>query len=102
MLGGKYLQMIIFLSVLSIARGSRISISPDGGYNDIVIKIKQSVPEDSCQQILAGIKVTFLKQIPIYEMKFIERKKHSDVKYFQKNFSLCYFCKPIYHIQITF
>ena len=72
MLGGKHLQMIMFLSVLSAAMGSRISISPDGGYNDIVIKIKQSVPEDSCQQILAGIKVRVLKKVPIYELKFIK------------------------------
>ena len=61
MLGGKFLHSFFFLSVLSVAIGSRISISPDGGYNDIVIKIKESVPEESCQQILVGIKVRFSK-----------------------------------------
>ena len=57
MLGEKLLCLSLFLSVLSVGRGSRISISPDGGYNDIVIKIKKSVPEERCQQILVGIKV---------------------------------------------
>ena len=64
MFGGKYLQFVFFLAIVSSrvsvsARGSRISISPDGGYNDIVIKIKKSVPEDSCREILDGIKVRF-------------------------------------------
>ena len=59
MLGGKHLQLVLFLAVLSVVKGSRITISPDGGYNDIVIKIKKSVPEESCQQILVGIKVRF-------------------------------------------
>ena len=63
MLGEKLLHLALFLVLLSEAseaseaRGSRISISPDGGYNDIVIKIKMSVPEERCQQILVGIKV---------------------------------------------
>ena len=51
---------LLFLLFSSVAKGTRISISPDGGYNDIVIKIKKSVPEDSCRQILGGIKVSFL------------------------------------------
>ena len=59
MLGGKHCLLVLFLAVLSVVKGSRISISPDGGYNDIVIKIKKSVPEESCQQILVGIKVRF-------------------------------------------
>ena len=59
MFGGKHYQLVLFLAVLSVVKGSRISISPDGGYNDIVIKIKKSVPEESCQQILVGIKVRF-------------------------------------------
>ena len=59
MLGGKHLQLVLFLAVLSVAKLTRISISPDGGYNDIVIKIKGSVPEESCREILAGIKVRF-------------------------------------------
>ena len=59
MLGGKHFQLVLFVAVLSVVQGSRISISPDGGYNDIVIKIKKSVPEESCQQILVGIKVRF-------------------------------------------
>ena len=66
MFSGKYLQFVCFLGVVSYSvsvsvssRGSSISISPDGGYNDIVIKIKKSVPEDSCKEILDGIKVRF-------------------------------------------
>ena len=57
MLAEKGLRLLSFLSVFSVARGQRISISPDGGYNDIVIKIKSSVPEESCREILVGIKV---------------------------------------------
>ena len=57
---GEYLWLVFFTSFLvSVARGTRISISPDGGYNDIVIKIKQSVPEEHCLQILDGLKVRF-------------------------------------------
>ena len=55
---GKHLRLVVFLSIVSFARGTRISISPDGGYNDIVIKIKKNVPEESCRQILGGIKVS--------------------------------------------
>ena len=55
---GEYLWLVFFTSFLvSVARGTRISISPDGGYNDIVIKIKHSVPEENCLQILVGLKV---------------------------------------------
>jgi len=50
----KHLQLVLFLSIDRFARGTRISISPDGGYNDIVIKIQKNVPEESCQQILCG------------------------------------------------
>lgn len=56
MRAGKHLRLVVFLSIVSFARGTRISISPDGGYNDIVIKIKKNVPEESCRQILGGIK----------------------------------------------
>ena len=59
--GDKHLLLVVFFIVLSCARGTRISISPDGGYNDIVIKIKKSVPEESCRQILGGIKVSLGK-----------------------------------------
>ena len=56
----KYLWLVFFSSFLvSVARGTRISISPDGGYNDIVIKIEKSVPEENCRQILVRIKVRF-------------------------------------------
>ena len=60
MFGGKYLKFVCILAIVSFsvsvsARKSRISISPDGGYNDIVIKIKKSVPESSCTKILIGI-----------------------------------------------
>ena len=34
-----------------------IKISSDGGYTDIVIKIKDQVPEDKCPQILQNLKV---------------------------------------------
>ena len=55
---GEYLWLVFFTSFLvSVARGTRISISPDGGYNDIVIKIKHSVPEENCLKILVGLKV---------------------------------------------
>merc|ERR1719350_415320 len=52
---GKHLWLV-FCSCLVSVRGTRISISPDGGYNDIVIKIKKNVPEENCRQILVGIK----------------------------------------------
>ena len=59
MLGEKCLCLTLFLAVFSVAKGTRISRSPDGGYDDIVIKIKGSVPEESCREILVGIKVRF-------------------------------------------
>ena len=63
---GIYLWLALFASFLvSVARGTRISISPDGGYNDIVIKIEKSVPEEKCQQILVGIKVRFQCQMMV-------------------------------------
>ena len=62
----EYLWLVFFSSFLvSVARGTRISISPDGGYNDIVIKIEKSVPEEKCQQILVGIKVRFQCQMMV-------------------------------------
>ena len=62
----EYLWLVFFTSFLvSVARGTRISISPDGGYNDIVIKIEKSVPEEKCQQILVGIKVRFQCQMMV-------------------------------------
>ena len=36
-----------------------IKISSDGGYTDIVIKIKDQVPEDKCPQILQNLKVNY-------------------------------------------
>jgi len=62
MLAGKYLWLVFSTSLLVNAiGGTRISISPDGGYNDIVIKIQKNVPEENCRQILVGIKVRHLK-----------------------------------------
>ena len=36
---------------------SKIKISSDGGYGDIVIKIEETVSEDDCPQILSEIEV---------------------------------------------
>jgi hypothetical protein len=52
----------VFLMQLSIVRA--IEIDKDGGYTDIVVRISNSVPEDSCPKILANIKVTF-KALPL-------------------------------------
>ena len=74
---GKYLWLVFFTSFLvSVARGTRISISPDGGYNDIVIKIKHSVPEENCRQILFGLKVRFIKPT-IWHHKHVYRRYSS-------------------------
>ena len=68
----KYLWLVFFSSFLvSVARGTRISISPDGGYNHIVIKIEKSVPEENCRQILVGLKVRFQR------IKYLSNKVQS-------------------------
>ena len=36
---------------------SRISVEPDGGYSGIVVKIRDSVSEDQCSNILQNLKV---------------------------------------------
>ena len=50
-------HFVSFLSVLYIVHGSKISISEDGGYNDIVFKIHKEISETDCPAILKGIKV---------------------------------------------
>ena len=47
---------IIVVSIL-ISFSSAIKISTDGGYTDLVIKIKDEVPEEKCPQILQNLKV---------------------------------------------
>ena len=50
--------MVILLLVLGLASGSRISVDPDGGYRNIVVKIADNVPEDLCFTFIQNIKVT--------------------------------------------
>ena len=46
---------VLFWTLFSVSLA--IKISSDGGYTDIVIKIKDQVPEDKCPQILQNLKV---------------------------------------------
>ena len=47
---------ILFLA--TSAHGlSRVSMTEDGGYSNIVIKIRKEISEDDCPDILRGIKV---------------------------------------------
>ena len=55
-----------FVTLLSIVvgctlgvYGSKITISEDGGYTDVVIKISKDLTESDCPAILKGIKVRF-------------------------------------------
>ncbi len=36
---------------------SGLKVDPDGGYNGLVIKIGDEVPEEACPQILENLKV---------------------------------------------
>ncbi len=52
----------VYLFVIAVqlpATVRTIQLDKDGGYTDIVIRIANSVPEDSCPKILANIKVIF-------------------------------------------
>ena len=51
-------EAVILLLVLGLASGSRISVDPDGGYRNIVVKIADNVPEDLCFTFIQNIKVT--------------------------------------------
>jgi hypothetical protein len=48
--------MFLYL-LMSLVTGSRISLDPDGGYRNIVIKIADNVPEDLCFTYIQNIKV---------------------------------------------
>ena len=52
--------------LLVISEASKIRITADGGYEDIVIKIEDDIAEEDCPDILKGIEVrekTFFKPI---------------------------------------
>ena len=48
---------LILIFVIVSNEASKIKISSDGGYGDIVIKIEENVSEDDCPQILSDIEV---------------------------------------------
>ena len=48
---------LILIFVIVSNEASKIKISSDGGYGDIVIKIEENVSEDDCPQILSEIEV---------------------------------------------
>lgn len=39
---------------------SGVKITSEGGYTDLVIKIRDEVPEDNCPEILGNLKVSAL------------------------------------------
>lgn len=49
--------LVAFLVLFSASILQAIKITSDGGYTDIVIRIKDEVPEDHCPQILENLKV---------------------------------------------
>ena len=50
--------LVVLGLTLILSHSTGIKISSDGGYTDIVIKIKDEVPEDRCPQILQNLKVS--------------------------------------------
>jgi hypothetical protein len=57
--------VVLLLLASSVHGLSRVSITEDGGYANIVIKIRKEVSEDDCPDILRGIKVMI--QIEYFE-----------------------------------
>ena len=53
-------KSILVVAFILVSHSMAIKISSDGGYTDIVIKIKDQVPEDKCPQILQNLKVVTL------------------------------------------
>jgi hypothetical protein len=49
--------VLLLLLASSVHGLSRVSMTEDGGYANIVIKIRKEVSEDDCPDILRGIKV---------------------------------------------
>ena len=54
----KSILVVLGLTLILSHSTTGIKISSDGGYTDIVIKIKDEVPEDRCPQILQNLKVS--------------------------------------------
>ena len=63
-----WLICCLLLNFLSLSNCSQISIDPDGGYKNIVVKIDKNVPEDQCTEILKNLKVR-----PIFQTR---RNRH--------------------------
>lgn len=60
-LQGKMVPLLLCLLLLNgLNLADSISLDPDGGYKDIVIRINKDVPEDQCPQIIAGLKVRLI------------------------------------------
>jgi hypothetical protein len=54
--------LVLLLLATSVHGLSRVSMTEDGGYANIVIKIRKEVSEDECPDILRGIKVMIRKE----------------------------------------
>jgi hypothetical protein len=54
--------LVLLLLASSVHGLSRVSMTEDGGYANIVIKIRKEVSEDDCPDILRGIKVIIQKE----------------------------------------
>ncbi len=54
--------VVLLLLASSVHGLSRVSMTEDGGYANIVIKIRKEVSEDDCPDILRGIKVMIQKE----------------------------------------
>ena len=52
-----FLAAILFLPCNGSYSASKIKVEPDGGYSGIVIKIKDDVAEEECQELLTNLKV---------------------------------------------
>jgi hypothetical protein len=58
----KLQSWLVLLLASSVHGLSRVSMTEDGGYANIVIKIRKEVSEDDCPDILRGIKVIIRKE----------------------------------------
>ena len=48
---------LFVIGIIGVTQASKIKVTDDGGYEDIVIKIEDDVPEADCPNILRGIEV---------------------------------------------
>ena len=52
------LVLVVLAGSAWVADTTRIAVTPDGGYKNIVVKIGEEVNEDDCKEIIDRVKVS--------------------------------------------